>query len=105
VRRPFQRQGKAIIASLLAGLVLLLDALAASPQLHELIHQDAGSAEHQCAVTLFAHGQVDAAAVEVAASVPDCPVEFLPPVSAAIFQSLVATLPPGRGPPVRLLPA
>ena len=103
VRRQFQRHGKAIIASLLAGLVLLLDAMAACPQLHELIHNDAGSAEHQCAVTLFAHGQVDSAAVEVAAVAPNIPVEAVPQLTFSIFSPAIENLPAGRAPPV--LPA
>ena len=88
---------------LLIFLVLLLNLLAASPSLHELIHADAGKTDHHCAVTLFAHGQVDSSAVDVAVPVPAAPVEFLPPTLVSIPSALVATLPPGRGPPVSLL--
>jgi hypothetical protein len=84
-------------------LVLLLNLLAASPSLHEYFHADAGKAGHQCAVTLFAHGQVDAPAVDVALPLPATPTEFLPQFSASIPNALVATLPPGRGPPVSCL--
>lgn len=84
-------------------LVLLLNLLAASPSLHEHFHADAGSAQHQCAVTLFAHGQVDAPVEDVALPVPVAPVEFLPQTLVSIPNALVATLPPGRGPPVSLL--
>ena len=63
-------RGKAVIASLLVGLVLLLDVMAVCPSLHELVHKDAGSPEHHCAVTMFAHGQVDSATVEVAPAAP-----------------------------------
>ena len=83
--------------------VLLLNLLAASPSLHELFHADAGKEGHQCAVTLFAHGQVDTPAVEVAAIIPAAPVEFLPLTSASVCNALVATLPPGRAPPVSLI--
>jgi hypothetical protein len=79
--------------------VLLLNLLAASPSLHELIHADAGKAGHQCAVTLFAHGQVDSPTVDVAVPVPAAPIEFSPQVLVSISNALVATLPPGRGPP------
>ncbi len=84
-------------------LVLLLNLLAASPSLHELLHHDADEPGHQCAVTLFAHGQVDTPVVEVAVTVPVAPIEFLPQISVSIPNALVATLPPGRGPPVSFL--
>jgi hypothetical protein len=103
VIRHFNLPGKALVATLLVGLVLLLNALAACPQLHERLHKDAGSAHHQCAVTLFAHGQVDASVVAVALPVAAAPVEFLPPTLVSIPNTLVAILPPGRGPPVSLL--
>jgi hypothetical protein len=47
--------------SLLIGLILLLSALAASPQLHKLVHADADCADHNCVVTLFAAGHFAAA--------------------------------------------
>jgi hypothetical protein len=53
-------------ASLLTALILFLSFVGASPQLHKLIHADAGSTEHSCAITLFAHGQVLAAEVTTA---------------------------------------
>jgi len=90
---------------LLIGFVLLLNTLAAVPPLHELIHKDAGEAAHQCAVTLFAHGQVDSPVAAVAACIPVAPVQALPLVSISVFNVLAATLPPGRGPPVSLLPS
>jgi len=97
------RHGQAIFASFLVGLVLLLNALAASPNLHAFIHNDADSPEHNCAITIFAHGQVDSAVVEVTAILPVAPVEFLPQTSVSSFNALVESLPPGRGPPVFLL--
>ena len=54
---------------------------------------------------MFAHGQVDSPVVDVAAIIPVAPVEFLPLNSASSFNTLVETLPPGRGPPVSLLPS
>ena len=97
------QSGRSTFAVLLVGLVLLLNAMAAAPTLHELIHKDADESGHQCAVTLFAHGQVDSPVVEVAAVIPVAPVEFLPLTSVSVFIALVETLPPGRGPPVSLL--
>ena len=52
------RYGKAALAALLAGIVLFLDAMAACPALHELIHHDADQPGHECAVTMFMHGKV-----------------------------------------------
>ena len=84
-------------------LVLLLNLLAASPSLHEHFHSDAGNAQHQCAVTLFAHGQVDAPVLDVALPILVASVEFLPQSSVPIPNALLATLPPGRGPPASFL--
>jgi hypothetical protein len=101
--RHFKLRGKAVIASLLVALVLLLDAMAACPALHELIHHDAGQAEHQCGVTLFAHGQVDSAVVDVPVVATVIPVESAPQIVFSIFSPAIKDLPAGRAPPV--LPA
>lgn len=98
--RHFKRHSHAVLASLLVGLVLLLGAMAAAPNLHELIHHDADAPGHECAVTIFAHGHVDSPVVEVAAIMPEVSVEFLPQASVSVFNALVESLPPGRGPPV-----
>lgn len=84
-------------------IVLLLNLLAASPSLHERLHPDASHAEHQCAVTMFTHGQVDSPVVDVVLPAPAAPVEFLPLTSVSVVTALVETLPPGRGPPVSCL--
>jgi hypothetical protein len=99
------RFGTPALAALLAGLVLLLNAMAAAPALHDLIHHDAAESGHQCAVTLFAHGQMDSPVLEVAASIPVAPAEFLPLISVSVLNAPVETLPPGRGPPGSLLPS
>jgi hypothetical protein len=103
--RHFKRPGQAILASLLVCLVLLLDAMAACPDLHELIHHDADAPGHECAVTLIAHGQMDSSIVVVAAIIPVAPFKFLPLASISVFNAQVETLPPGRGPPASLLPS
>jgi hypothetical protein len=99
------RYFKRHLVSLLVCLVLLLDAMTAFPDLHELIHHDANDPGHQCAVTLFAHGQVDSPVVEVAAIIPLAPIEFLPRIPVSISNVLLEPLPPVRGPPVALLPS
>jgi len=98
--RHFRLRGKAVIASLLVALVLLLDAMAACPELHELIHHDAGQPEHQCAVTLFAHGQVDSAVLDVPVVTTATPVETTPQVIISVFSPAIKDLPAGRAPPV-----
>ena len=55
-----------VVCALLAHLVLVL-AMAASPALHDTIHDGAGHADHLCAVTLFASGGVEDGAAPVLA--------------------------------------
>ncbi len=88
-----------VLGGLLVAVVLLLNALASSPELHDLFHADAGHAGHQCAVTLFAHGQVDSASVEVDAVAPAVLVETTPQIVFFSFVSTVENLPAGRAPP------
>ena len=89
----------ALIAALLVAFVLLLDAMVACPGLHEMVHSDADQAGHECAVTLFIHGQVDSAAVLVVAVLPPPPVVFSPLPAIVQFHTRTDALPPGRGPP------
>ena len=94
----FKSHGKAALAALLVALVLLLDALAACPELHELIHHDAGKADHDCAVTMFAHGHVDAATVDVFAAKAVILIESVPQIEFFIFAPAIENLPAGRAP-------
>jgi hypothetical protein len=103
MKRHFKFRGKAVIASLLAGVVLLLDAMAACPSLHEWFHADAADAGHQCAVTMFAHGQVDTASTAVPISIPLTFVAAVPLAVVSGFSPAIGGLPAGRAPPV--LPA
>lgn len=81
------------------GLFLFLQALVICPGLHELVHHDANEPDHDCAVTLFSHGHVDAAsAVVILLPAPER-VIFNPSSPAAIFVSTDLRLLPGRGPP------
>jgi hypothetical protein len=95
----FYQSGKSTLAALLIGLVLLLDAMAACPALHELIHKDADKAGHECAVTMFAHGKVESATVEVPAIVPTASIENTPQIEFSVFSTAIENLPPGRAPP------
>ena len=88
------------MAAMLVLVVLALNLLAASPTLHERLHSDAREAGHQCAITLFAHGQVEHAAVgvEPAPFVPGGPLVLLVPVTDFVPTFIV--LPADRGPPL-----
>jgi len=100
VKRHFTVSGKPLLAAFLIGLVLVLNVMAACPALHELIHKDADKAEHQCAVTLFAHGHVDAATANVVVvSASDLIVAILP-AKISRSSTTVKNLPAGRAPPV-----
>lgn len=58
-RLPLRSQLRPFLRWTAAGcilLVLVLAVLAASPDLHELLHHDAAHEDHACAVTLFMHG-------------------------------------------------
>ena len=96
--------GRAAIAALLVGMVLLLNAMAACHGLHKLIHRDADTAGHECAVTMFAHGQVDSAAVDVSVTVPAVMIEAAPQFVFSVFTSATENLPPGRAPPAVISP-
>jgi hypothetical protein len=100
ITRHSKEPRQAVIASWLAGLVLLLNAMAASPSLHEWFHADAGETGHQCAVTLFAHGQVDSVAIDVAVHAPQAFVAAIPADEISVFSPAIENLPAGRAPPV-----
>ena len=92
--------GKAALAALLVGVILFLDAMAACPALHELIHKDADKAGHECAVTMFAHGKVESATVEFPAIVPTSSIESILQIEFSVFSAAIENLPQGRAPPV-----
>jgi hypothetical protein len=100
MRRNHFNPYKAALAALLVGMILFLDAMAACPALHELIHKDADKPGHECAVTMFAHGKVESATVEVPAIVPAASVEAAPQIEFSIFSTVIENLPQGRAPPV-----
>lgn len=97
--RRHVHHGKAALAALLVGVILFLDAMAACPALHELIHKDADKAGHECAVTMFAHGKVESATVEVPTVVPAALIESAPQIEFSIFTATIENLPQGRAPP------
>jgi hypothetical protein len=72
---------RAIVASGLLSALLLAVGLAASPQLHARFHSDAGSPNHECAVTLIAAGKYEQA---------DAPPVFAAPQPAVHFEKIPA---------------
>ena len=76
--------------------------MAVCPALHELLHKDATQGGHECAVTIFTHGKVDAASVDVPVFVTTVVLGEMPPIEFSVFSSSVEYLPPGRAPPVIL---
>ena len=99
-KQIISKSGKPALSGLLVALVLLLNALAASPALHELIHKDADQAGHDCAITMFAHGQVDSVSGEVPVAVPLALIETTPSSIFSVPSTAIENLPPGRAPPV-----
>ena len=99
IRHHFVQIGKPALAALLVGVILLLDAMAACPALHELIHHDADQPGHECAVTMFMHGKVDTATVEVVVPWIAIQVEPSRQIEFSIFSPAIENLPQGRAPP------
>lgn len=90
------------VATGCAGLIWLLGLLAISPQLHAALHDDAGAADHSCAITLFSHGTEPALPDLIAVTAPPHQVEcILVPAGPLLVESPEDWLQPGRGPPVR----
>lgn len=52
----------ALVCLLIANLLVVV-ALAASPQLHQLLHHDADQSNHECAVTMMVSGGSDGSSV------------------------------------------
>jgi len=100
MRKHFFQIGKSALAALLVGIVLLLDAMAVCPALHEMIHKDADEADHHCAVTTLAHGKIESASTEIVIPPPTVVVETAQYFTYSIFSPAIGNLPHGRAPPV-----
>jgi hypothetical protein len=94
------RQKKQGISAFLLGLFLSLQAMVVFPALHAMVHHDAGDPDHECAVTLFCHGNVEAATTAVPVFCAPAGIIFSQPRPETIFVSPDFRLLPGRGPPV-----
>ncbi|EEF59553.1 hypothetical protein Cflav_PD2460 [Pedosphaera parvula Ellin514] len=94
------RIGKSILAFLLAGLVLLVGASAASSSLHKFLHSDAGSSDHECLITAFHKGKVStAAAAPVQVSVETSVSWSLPVIETFVPASADYRFSSSRAPP------
>jgi hypothetical protein len=83
----------------LAGFLALL-LFTSSPQLHKLIHPDADSADHECAITMLAHGHVDTPMAQPVLVAFVAAVFFLLPLlQSAVFSYFDYRLCPSRAPP------
>ena len=100
MKNRFFQFGKSSLAASLVGMILLLNAMAACPALHEMIHHDAGKADHDCAVTLLALGKLDSAICEIIIPPPTVSVETTRHFTISVFSLAIENLPPGRAPPV-----
>lgn len=84
-------------------LMLLCCALANNPSLHKLLHHDAEDSGHECAISLFARGQVH---FEEAPPIFNAPpfVSFAvaTPLPALMLEAAEFALLPGRAPPAPL---
>jgi hypothetical protein len=99
VGKHFVQTGKSALAALLVGIILLLDAMAACPALHEMIHHDAGKEDHDCAVTMLAAGKMDSAICVIIIPLPAVAVETTRYFTFSVFSPVIENLPQGRAPP------
>lgn len=92
----FRRVAALVCLALFLTLLLFAD----SSDLHRAIHHDAASPTHQCAITLLAQGQVNAAEVPVLLVAFVAATFFLLPlVQSAVLSSFDYRFALSRGPP------
>jgi len=77
----------------------MLNAMAACPALHEAIHHDADKADHDCAVTMFAHGKLESATVEILPTIVSVSIETGILSRFSTFSPAIENLLSGRAPP------
>jgi hypothetical protein len=93
------RMKRQAACALLLSLFLSLQAMATFPALHAFIHHDACDPDHQCAVTLFSHGQVNASPASVLVFCALACLFFSQALPGVIFVSADIRLLPSRAPP------
>jgi hypothetical protein len=95
----FFKEARKGTAAISLFLFLALQAMADVPALHAMVHHDADDPSHQCAVTLFLHGQVHTSSPVVAPTRPASVFAFERLPRSADFTSADVLLLPCRGPP------
>ena len=94
--------GRGWISLLLLGLFLAVLVLGSSFTLHKALHPNAGKADHHCAVTLLASGQVEASGVAaMAAPAPAISFCFIL-ADVPVYTGVCFNISQGRGPPALL---
>jgi hypothetical protein len=97
-----QPHGKGKFAASCLMLLLWVGSLAISfsPELHQLLHKDAKSANHECVVKQLSSGSILAGAAPVTAPLqPAVGVEISASGGSQIFSSLDYRFSPSRAPP------
>ena len=80
--------------------VLVLAALSANPSWHEYLHHDAQEQGHECAITLFAHGQLMSASTVPPVLLAIALLVWLTSIPQQSFlPAFHRRLPPSCGPP------
>lgn len=101
----FSFRGRAsgrVWAAFVLALYLTVQLLASSTALHKLIHSDADSASHHCAITLFTRGQMNSAeSLAPLAAFVAALFFLLPPLRSAVSSSFDYRFCASRAPPRR----
>lgn len=98
-RRNWWEYASRGVAGLSLFLFVFLQAAAAVPALHLLIHHDANDVGHECAVTLFTHGQAHHSTAAAAPARPAPRVAGWEQLLPTEVSSVDIRLLPCRGPP------
>jgi hypothetical protein len=86
-------------ALLMLCLFFGLQLLSVSQSLHKLLHADATKAEHHCAITAIAQGQIDHTPVDIAVPLPNICYQVLVAPARVALADVPFRLLPSRGPP------
>ena len=90
------------MALALLGVFLSVFALTLSEALHRACHADAGTPQHQCAVTMLQGGQVETPVVAISVAIVGALTFVALPVQTQFVSSVALSLPPSCGPPALL---
>lgn len=98
--RTLHQAGKTGLVGLLILLWLEVTVLATSPRLHQSVHSDAASPQHECIVTLLNDGKLALNAELDLHPIPTPNAQArLPKPTSPALAALVGRLPQGRAPP------